>query len=90
MPRNSKNDIEFEEQTIRVAPKEETAETWEWLIKDTDRRTLPLTDELTQLLVDQQGRQPEGYPYVSCHGRDMITFSGSSEQQALGLTRIRV
>jgi integrase len=25
---------------------------------------LPLTDEVTQLLVDHQNRQPEGYPYV--------------------------
>jgi len=57
-------DVDFEEQTIRVAPKEETVETWEWLIKDTDRRTLPLTSELVQLLVDHQSRQPEGYPYV--------------------------
>ena len=30
----------------------------------TDRRTLPLTDMLTQLLVDHQNRQPEGHPYV--------------------------
>lgn len=57
-------DIDFEEQTIKVAPKEESAETWQWCVKDTDRRTLPLTDELTQLLVDHQSRQPEGYPYV--------------------------
>jgi len=57
-------DIDFEEQTIRVAPKEETDETWEWLIKDTDRRLLPLTDELTQVMVDHQSTQPEGYPYV--------------------------
>ena len=57
-------DIDFEEQTIRVAPKEETDETWEWLIKDTDRRLLPLADELTQVLVDHQSAQPEGYPYA--------------------------
>jgi integrase len=57
-------DIDFEEQTIKVSPKANTAETWEWLIKDTDRRILPLTDMLTQLLVDHQGRQPEGHPYV--------------------------
>ncbi|MHC4557045.1 MAG: tyrosine-type recombinase/integrase, partial [Planctomycetota bacterium] len=48
----------------KVSPKVDTAETWEWQIKDTDRRTLPLTDELTQLLVDRQTGQPEGYPYV--------------------------
>jgi integrase len=58
------SDIDFEEQTIKVSPKANNAETWEWGIKDKDRRTLPLTDTLTQLLVDHQGRQPEGYPYV--------------------------
>ena len=57
-------DIDFGEQTIRVTPKEDTAKTWEWCIKDTDRRTLPLTNELTQLLVDHQSRQREGYPFV--------------------------
>jgi integrase len=57
-------DIDFEEQTIKVSPKANAAETWEWLIKDTDCRTLPLTDGLTQLLVDHQDRQPEGHPYV--------------------------
>jgi integrase len=57
-------DIDFAEQTIKVSPKANTAATWEWLIKDTDRRTLPLTDMLTQLLVDHQNRQPEGHPYV--------------------------
>lgn len=57
-------DVDFEEQTMKVSPKPNAAETWEWLIKDSDRRTLPLTDELTLLLVDHQGRQPEGHPYV--------------------------
>ena len=57
-------DIDFAEQTIKVSPKANTAATWEWLIKDTDRRTLPLTDMLTQLLVDHQNRQSEGNPYV--------------------------
>jgi len=57
-------DVDFEEQTIKVSPKANTAETWEWLIKDTDCRTLPLTDALTQCLADHQSRQPEGHPYV--------------------------
>lgn len=57
-------DIDFEKQTIEISPKEDTTETWHWLIKDTDRRTLPLTDELIQLLIDHQTRQPDGYPYV--------------------------
>ena len=58
------SDVDFEEQTIKVSPKANIASTWEWGIKDTDRRTLPLTDILTQLLADHQVRQPEGYPYV--------------------------
>lgn len=58
------SDIDFAEQTIRVSPKDDTPETWLWLIKDTDRRTLPLTAEVTQMLADHQSRQPEGCPYV--------------------------
>lgn len=58
------SDIDFAEQTITVSPKEDTAETWLWRIKDTDRRTLPLTAELTQMLADHQSSQPEGYPYA--------------------------
>ena len=43
---------------------EDTDKTWRWDIKDADERTLPLTDEVTQLLVDHQNKQLEGYPYV--------------------------
>ena len=57
-------DIDFDAQTIEVNPKENTKETWEWRIKDTDHRTLPLTEEIIQMLVDQHAQQPEGYPYV--------------------------
>lgn len=57
-------DIDFERQVIHVSPKRNTAYTWEWHIKDTDRRSLPLTDELVQLLAQHQVEQPEGYPYV--------------------------
>ena len=57
-------DIDFEEQTIILSPKKDTPATWEWRIKDSDRRTLPLTDEMTQMLVDHQAQQLEGYPYV--------------------------
>jgi integrase len=58
------SDVDFDAQTIEVNPKQNTKETWEWLIKDTDRRTLPLTEDIVQMLVDHQARQPEGYPYV--------------------------
>lgn len=57
-------DIDFGTRTIDISPKKDTSETWEWLIKDTDRRTLGLTDEDIMLLSAHQVKQPEGYPYV--------------------------
>lgn len=57
-------DIDFDEETIEVCPKKDTAETWEWHIKDNDCRTLPLLEPLVNPLTEHQGRQPEGYPYV--------------------------
>ena len=57
-------DIDFEAQIVEVSPKESTAETWEWRIKDTDRRNLPLTQDVVKLLVNLQNGRPEGYPYV--------------------------
>ena len=56
--------IDFDKLTIDVSPKKDTDQTWEWLIKDVDRRTLPLTEEVVSLLAEHQERQPEGYPYV--------------------------
>ena len=57
-------DIDFERKTIDVSPKMDTEHTWEWHIKDTDRRTLPITDQLVQFFARHQAEQPEGYPYV--------------------------
>ena len=57
-------DVDFDAQTIEVNPKENTKDTWKWLIKDSDHRILPLTEEIVQMLVDHQAQQPEGYPYV--------------------------
>ena len=57
-------DVDFGAQTIEVNPKKNTKDTWEWLIKDSDHRTLPLTEEIVQMLVDHQAQQPERYPYV--------------------------
>ena len=57
-------DVDFDAQTIEVNLKENTKDTWEWRIKDAEHRTLPLTDEMVQMLVDHHTMQPEGYPYV--------------------------
>ena len=57
-------DVDFEKQSIKVSPKRNTEKTWEWHIKDAERRTLPLTDEIVRLLIGHQERQPESYVYV--------------------------
>ncbi len=57
-------DIDFENRTLEVAPKMNTTHTWDWHIKDTHRRTLPLTDAVLEMLAAYQAEQPEGYPYV--------------------------
>lgn len=58
------SDVDFEAKTIHVSPKQNKAETWAWLIKDTDRRVLPLTDEAVAMLAEHQSQQPEKYAYV--------------------------
>jgi integrase len=58
------HDVDFEGQSIEVAPKLDSKITWEWHVKDTDRRTVPLTDELISLFAEYQAEQPEGFPYV--------------------------
>ena len=37
------SDIDFDNMTIEISPKENTDYTWAWEIKDTDSRTLPLS-----------------------------------------------
>ena len=57
-------DVDFAGQKIHVSPKDYTEQTWIWKIKDKDRRSLPLTDEVVKMLIEHQTAQPEGYPYV--------------------------
>ena len=53
-------DIDFDAQTIEVNPKKNTKDTWEWLIKDADHRTLPLTEDIVQMLAEHQARPAGG------------------------------
>ncbi len=57
-------DIDFEKMTIEVTPKKDKAQTWAWDIKDNDRRTLPLTENVVLLLAEHQVKQPVNQPYV--------------------------
>jgi hypothetical protein len=41
--------IDFANMTMDVSPKNDRQDTLEWHIKDTDRRTLPLTADLARL-----------------------------------------
>jgi len=57
-------DIDFAGCKVHVSPKQDDEFTWEWRIKDTDRRDLPLPNEVVQLLAEHRLNQPAGYPYV--------------------------
>ena len=57
-------DIDFANLTLDVSPKHGRESTWEWHIKGTERRTLPLTAQVIRLLVEHQMSLPEGNPYV--------------------------
>ena len=56
--------IDFANMTVDVSPQTDRDDIWEWHIKDTERRTLPLTADLIKRLVAHQMSQPEGNPYV--------------------------
>lgn len=58
------SDIDFENHQIDITAKEDTEETWEWKIKDSDERSVPLSEHTTKLLAELQGKRPAGYPYV--------------------------
>ncbi|MHC4507977.1 MAG: tyrosine-type recombinase/integrase [Planctomycetota bacterium] len=57
-------DIDFARMTVDVTPKKDRGDTWEWHIKDTERRTLPLTAKLVRMLVEHQMSQSERCPYI--------------------------
>lgn len=58
------SDIDFDECRIDISHKQESVETWEWLIKDHEERPVPISRQTSQLLIDLQTKCPTGYPYV--------------------------
>ena len=58
------NDIDFDKGKVIVQPKPDTDSTWRWVVKDKERRELPLIDSLAQLLADIIAGLPEGQPYL--------------------------
>ncbi len=79
------SDIDFDNMTIEISPKENTDYTWAWEIKDTDSRTLPLTEDVIKLLISLQERRPAGYPYVFVppkrYDRIQLTRKGKSKRK---------
>ena len=60
----TRQDIDFAGRKIHVSPKPDSELTWGWSVKDNDRREVPLTNEVVQLLVQHQLAQSQGNPYV--------------------------
>ena len=79
-------DVDFAGQKIKITPKDDTEHTWHWEIKDTDRRSVPLTAEVLQMLAELQSEQPEGYPYVFLYLLNAMTGYRSSDGLASGLS----
>ncbi|MDI6450229.1 tyrosine-type recombinase/integrase [Anaerobaca lacustris] len=57
-------DTDFDRLTVSVAPKQDTKHTWEWRIKDSERRTLPLTREVAELLKGRRTARATLHPYI--------------------------
>ena len=58
------NDIDFDKGKVIVQPKPDTKSTWRWVVKDKERRELPLIESVAQLLADIITGLPEGQPYL--------------------------
>jgi len=58
------SDIDFDEYVIDIMGKDDTKETWEWLIKDHEERTVPISEDVTKHLIALQEKAPPNYPYV--------------------------
>ena len=58
------NDVDFAKGKVVVQAKDLTEHTWRWVVKDKERRELPLTDEVAKLLIKIQETLPPGQPYL--------------------------
>jgi len=58
------NDVDFDKGKVIVQPKPDTDSTWRWVVKDKERRELPLIESVAQLLADITAGLQEGQPYL--------------------------
>lgn len=57
-------DVDFSSKRIHVQSKLDTKETWKWVSKSRKRRTLPLPENLANVLLMLQMQLPKGQPYL--------------------------
>jgi integrase len=57
------NDVDFAKGKIIVQPKLNTKCTWRWVVKDKDRREVPLVSETAELLMSLRESLSDGQPY---------------------------
>jgi integrase len=62
------NDVDFAAKTVEVSPKSDLAGTWQWHIKDSERRLLPIADDVVNRLTQHLAKQAEGNPYIFVPG----------------------
>jgi integrase len=79
------SDIDLAEMVVEVNPKPSGTQTWECRIKDTDRRQLPLKEDVCHLLIAGQ----KGTPMSSCLRGGMTTFSGYYGPRVSGACPVR-
>ncbi len=58
-------DVDFERKVIYIQGKKETKDTWRWIPKGKDVRTLPLVFQLSAVLTRIIARLPVGQPYLT-------------------------
>ena len=58
------NDFDFDKAKITIQPKPDSEFTWRWVVKDKERRVLPLISEVAKLIANIQAEIPNGQPYL--------------------------
>jgi len=58
------NDVDFKDRIIRVQPKKDTSHTWQWKIRDTRIREVPLVPQVATLLREISTELPDEQPYL--------------------------
>ncbi|MBN1817940.1 MAG: tyrosine-type recombinase/integrase [Sedimentisphaerales bacterium] len=58
------NDIDYDKSRIIVQPKADSKTTWRWVVKDKERRILPMVQPVANLLARIQADLPDDQPYL--------------------------